>query len=526
MNSRRAVLVGFLVVLVLTLLVACGGKTSSSVTAVKEEPKTISVAMSQVNTTLDPHFYNQSANNAIRSLFFEPLIWNKEDEKGNTIFVPVLAESYSYSPDGKVWTFKLRKGVKFSNGDDFTSYDCMVTFKRLMDNKATLGFAYYFTDLERYEAPDDYTFIMHMKYPAATMEQYMTLIAILNGKVYDQYGEDYFTKQMLIGTGPWIFKEWVDGQYVRAVRNNNYWGSFRSYYDELYLRFITEESTGINALLAGDIKLYARAGGISKTSLPLLEGRDDIVPFSYASSAFLYFGLQCREGSIFHDIRAREAFSLAIDRKLISDTLVYGRPATNWAWFLPGTIGYDDSAPPLEYNPEKARQLLSQTNYKGEKIMLSSSGGVTSSAEILLAVSEMLNAVGFNTATQIIEPATLLEIRLSGNYDVFFVNGMTSFGDISSYLTVRYMHDQHKSNFKNESTNALIEASNREINPEKRKELLLQINRKMAADMVPQILLLQLYFIIPYYKGLTGFELVTSGNFFFNFITYDPKLAK
>jgi ABC-type transport system substrate-binding protein len=313
---------------------------------------------------------------------------------------------------------------------------------------------------------------------------------------------------------------------VRFSKNNNYWGNFRSYYDEVYLRFITEESTGIASLLAGDIRVYARSGGITKNSLSLFSGRNDIELKEMPTSSYQYFGLQCRPGHVFNDMRARQAFSLAIDRQLIADTILPGIVPNTAGWFVRGITGYDPALPKLEYNPEKARQLLRDTGYRGERLVLASNTGTTLSSEILLAVSDMLNDVGFNTTTQVVEAATLLEMRLSGNYDAFLVNAMPGMNDVGETLTQRVLEDYHQSNYKNDRLNDLIRQSNQEFNRERRRQLLVEMNHLINQNWVPQILVNQISQTNPYYKGVTGFQMTSFGQFFYTWVTYDPNLAR
>ena len=517
----------FLVLLSLMVIgtLAAGGRAQSAAGGV--EPKTISVALSENAVTLDPHYTTSIPVDCVRDMIWEPLVGYEEKADGSIEYVPRLCTNYSSSADGKVWTFNLRRGVKFSNGDDFSSLDCAVTFQRLVDNSATLSVgAMYWSGIEKYETPDDYTFILYMKEPLATMEIGLARTAIFNGKAFRQYGEDYINRQMMYGTGPWKFEQWVDGQYVRFSKNDNYWGSFRSYYDEVYIRFVTEESTGIASLLAGDIRVYGRNGGITQSSLALFQGRNDIELKEIMTTSFQYFGLQCRQGSIFNDIRARQAFSLAIDRQLIADTILPGAVPKSAAWFVTGIFGADETMPVLEYNPERARQLLRETGYAGQRIMLSSNTGTTLSSEILLAVSQMLNEVGFNTATEIVESAALLNMRLEGRYDVFLVNAMPGMNDVGEVLTQRVLQDYHNSNYINERVNALIAQSNQEFNRDRRRQQLTEANRLLTADWAPQILLNQIKQTNPFYKGVTGFNMTSFGQFYYTWITYDPALAR
>lgn len=498
---------------------ATGGNTGAT------EPKTANIAMSENPVGLDPHYTSQLGLNTVRDMIWERLVYFREMEDGTVEYIPQLATEWEYSDDGLTWTFKLREGVTFHNGEEFTSADCVATWQRLADNPDFTLSSSFWGELDSFRAVDDYTFEIVLKNPVATMLMSIVETVIFPDEALAESGEDYITQQLLYGTGKWVFEEWVDGQYVHFTKNENYWDdSWDSYYDDLYLRFITEESTAIASLLAGDIKLYARSGGITANSLQLFEGRDDIELVNKAMTANMYFGLQCGADSIFSDKNARLAFSYAIDRESIIANILGDGVVPN-SFIVSGLYGYDDTMPALEYNPDKARELLAQTDYDGYEIMLSSNTGTTQSSEILLAVSEMLNEVGFNTTTQIVEGPTLLEMRVNGEYDVFLVNTMIAMSDPGFLITQRALNDYHKSEYVNPELNDLIEKSNSELDHEKRIELLKQVNHILTEEMAPFVCLVQNKQTNAIYKGVTGVEFNVSGQFSFMNISYDASQA-
>lgn len=227
---------------------------------------------------------------------------------------------------------------------------------------------------------------------------------------------------------------------------------------------------------------------------------------------------------MFNDINVRKAFSMAIDRQSIVDYIL-GRGSVANGYIVKGVYGYDENQAPYEYDPEQAAELLANSSYNGEPIVISSNTGTPQSSEVLTVIAEMEKEVGFNITMEVVESTTLLEMRTSGNYDVFMVNVQYQASDPGSVLTQRVLNDYHCSNYVNEELNALVAQSNIEMDTEARTELLRQINNIIREEYAPQVGLTQQAQTIGQYKGMTGANYFQSGTFLFEFIDYDPSLA-
>lgn len=493
----------------------------------EEKSKVANIAMSENATGIDFHVLSNMGTTCTVNMCMERLVCGVENEDGTYSYAPMLATSWESNEDGTEWTFYLREGVKFHNGEIFDANDVACTFQRLIDNAELLNVAtQYWLELDHYEVVDEHTFKIYLKNPLPTLLFSVDQTYIMEDKAWNENGEDYINKQLMYGTGPWIFQEWIDGEYAHYVKNEDYWNkeAYDSYFDEVYLRYITEESTGISALLSGDIDLYARTTGYATENLALFAGHDDIELLSNDLTTVLYLGFQCGEGSVFSDINVRKAFSMAIDRQSIVDYIL-GRGSVANGYIVKGVYGYDENQPAYEYDPEQAAELLANSSYNGEPIVISSNTGTPQSGEVLTVIAEMAQEVGFNITMEVVESATLLEMRTTGNYDVFMVNVQYQASDPGSVLTQRVLNDYHCSNYVNEELNALVAQSNIEMDVEARTELLRQINNIIREEYAPQVGLTQQAQTIGQYKGMTGANYYQSGTFLFEFIDYDPSLA-
>jgi peptide/nickel transport system substrate-binding protein/glutathione transport system substrate-binding protein len=501
MKLKRFISVA-VVIMVLLSLMACGGKSQDQAqgqSGSAQPPamsKTLNVAISENIITMDPHHANNLPGTMLTTFLYSFLVFS--DHEGN--YSPMLATEWTVNPEGTEITFKLRQGVKFVNGEDFNADDVVVSYQRLIDRKNELAFAIqYWTQLKAVEKIDDYTVKIIMAGPYAPFFSGCSQTAIIPNEAYAQYGDALFHDQKCYGTGPWQLIEWIDGQYFHVKKNPNYWdkSKYDPYFDEVYVRHVLEGSTAVAGHLSGDVDANLASGGINADLLPLYKGTENKIEiYTMDTGAYQYFGFQCREGSPFNDINVRKAFDAAIDRESIVKT-VYGGGKVPASIIVDGTIGYDPSLVSYKYNPEEAKRLLAASGYKGQPIELSSHTSTLKAEEGLLAVSDMLNKVGFNTHVNVVENAVLGEMRATGRYDMYMVTVMHNDGDPTNILTLRVLTDTMSSNYKNPALNSLLDRSNKAMDKTERTKLLQDAGRIMYDEHAPHSPFVQLQALMP-----------------------------
>ena len=498
------------------------GNDAPDATGEAEKPadgpsKTLTIAFSENVLTLDPHRANNMTSYQVRNVVFDTLV--ESDHVGN--FTPRLATEWSNSEDGKAVTFKLREGVSFHNGEPFTSADVVATFQRLIDDKTLPVSSTYWGLLESVEAVDDYTVILHMAQPYAGINISLINTCILPDEAWKELGEKLFTNGYMYGTGPWKFDEWADGQYFHVIKNENYWGKdkYDSYYDDIYARTVLEGSSAVAGHLSGDIQAYIASGGISADLLPLYDGAKGIDLRKIQCGSTDYIGFQCGEGAVFADRNVRLAFAHAIDRQSIVDYIL-GMGSVARSCMIEGRMGYTDDIPYWQYDPELAKSILADSTYDGREITLSSNTGTLKSQEILLSMSEMLNAVGFKTKVEVVESATLLEMRTTGNYDCFMVSTMQECNDPIKFINTYVKNDIHTHDYVDDDLWALINESNSTLDPAARTKLL----EKILVDWANTLVHYQLFQLDSTYaidQGIKGLNLYNDGFFDFTYVTYE-----
>lgn len=480
--------------------------------------KTISIAISENLFDLDPLNSNSLPARINSFNIFEPLL--EFDHKGTSgEFTYCLATDYSVDDTGCVWTFKLREGVKFHNGEDFNADDVVCTFQRLIDDRSLQCSSQFWPYLESVEKIDDYTISVTTSEPYAATLISVCYTPIIPNEAYEEKGMDLFLAGAMYGTGPWVFDEWVDGAYTHYLKNTEYWNkeNYDTYYEDMYIRYILESSSAIAAHLSGEVDAYVPSNGIDTGLLSQYSGRGDIVLTSLDTGTFNYFGFNCANGA-FADVNCRMAFEYALDRQLICDTIYGGAAKVPNSVVLDTVPGYDSSLAPYTYDPDLAKEYLANSTYDGHEIVLYSSTGLNLSEEALLAVSEMLNEVGFKTSVNIAEGATFSDLRKQGNYEVFLINDMTVGGDLAKYIAQKIVGDSHKHGMTDERLMELAALILTTVDPDARASALTEYANYTREIAGPHSILAQFNCTYAMDEDVTGIDLWTDGTFGFKYV--------
>lgn len=485
--------------------------------------KSISLAFSENCITLDPHDSPNSGSGIIRTMGYEALLIDAHD--GN--YYPWLATDWEHNEDGTEWTFFLREGVTFNNGEVFNADDVVCSYQRFLDEYEVLNnpVALYPDHLlSSVEKIDDYTVKITLSRTYATAIRSFAETFIIPNEAYEAEGAQMFAQQHCYATGPWTLVEWIDGQYAQFKKNETYWNkaNFDSYYDEVFIRCVLEPSSSVAAHISGDVVGNIVVGGIDPDMLSLYAGTESKTQIiSYYVYSYYYMGFNCAEGRPFYDINVRKAFEYAIDRQAICDAIMGGGVAIS-SIIPEGVVGYDPDLANYEYSPEKAKEYLEKSGYNGSVIKLSSNTSTTKAEDQLLAMEGYLEEVGFNIEVEIVENATLLEMRTSGNYDAFLVITMHGAGDAGGIMYQRVTYDYHKSGYVNDELNALIVKGQETIDATERGELYKQAARIMRDESAPHYALYAPNATQAIDYGIVGLELWADGNHCFRFTDFDP----
>ena len=356
----------------------------------------------------DPHFSTSSNDIRVSFNIFDNLTSRHPDGKLN----PGLATEWKRTAD-TTYQFKLRQGVKFHNGDPFTSADAKASLERTYDPNAKTMVNTVFSTIDRIEAPDPYTLVIHTKKPDPLLAARLAFYGgqIVPKKYLESVGADGFNAKP-VGTGPVRFASWVKDDKAVLEANPDYWGG-KIDVDRVIFRPIPEIAPRIASLLKGEVDVI--------TQLPPDQGErvagGATTKFAGALYAGLYvLGVNSKRPPLDNPL-VKQALSLAIDRNAIVKELWRGRGIVPSQPIAKGDNHWDASLPPLAYNPSEAKERLKKGGYKNEEIFIETTAGYLANDKPMAeAVQAMWRDVGVNAKVEVLE----YSVRAQKNRDRTF----------------------------------------------------------------------------------------------------------
>ncbi|ETT54726.1 nickel-binding periplasmic protein [Paenibacillus sp. FSL H7-689] len=350
--------------LLLFVIVGCSntgsGDESSSAASDQTSTKSITMSWPRDIGTMNPHTYNPSQLFA-QSMLYEPLISYQKDGK----LEPALAVSWTISDDGKVYTFKLRQGVKFSDGTPFNAEIVKKNFDAVMKNKATHSWLGIVGVLDKTEVVDDHTFRMTLTEPYYPVLQDLSVVRPFRFLGEAGFPDDGDTSEGIkepVGTGPWMLADYKQDEYAVFKRNPNYWGTAPKV-DQITVKIIPDAETRVLAFEKGDLDLIYGEGMISLDAFQQLRDNDKYV--SQLSDPVGTRDLLLNSSNPkLSDLRVRMALQQGFNKKAMVEGITLGleEPADT---ALSKNYPYTNvDLKPIEYNVEQSKALLDEAGWK------------------------------------------------------------------------------------------------------------------------------------------------------------------
>ncbi len=339
----------------------------------------------------------------------------KVDFDGN--MVPNLAESWS-QVDGNTWQFNLRQGVSFSNGEPFNA-DAVVKALTYITTSPTPPRGINADTFSSIEATDEYTVVIQTAVEDTLVPNRLTSpnTSILAPSAYiaDSGPIDPYNT----ATGPFILTEEVPEQSVTLVKNPNYWGGTVNL-DEVTVLLVPDPQIRAGMLQTGEIDIDM---ALPIEQLPVLETISEITVLRTPTPRTTTLDLNMSRPP-FDDLRVRQAVAYALDKQAITDATLEGAGSPAVGPISPSEVWVNSDLQGYPYNPDKARQLLSEAGYEEGDLTV---GLWTYPARAhlpltALAIQNMLGDVGVNVEIRIGQYAPMESEVLSGNYDMFIVS--------------------------------------------------------------------------------------------------------
>ncbi len=477
------------------------GGPGSSPAAAPKRGGVLKLAVPSAARRLDPAIHGSNDEFIISQAIFNNLI--RVDAKLTP--QPELATEWKISEDGKVWTFSLRKGVKFHHGREFNSKDVEFTIKRILDPATASPGRSLFQVIQAIETPDPYVIKFHLTAPYADF-------GMMFGAVYarilpfDRTAE--ITKNP-IGTGPFKMKDFVPADYVRMIRNPEYWekdgaGNQLPFVDELRQVTIPEQAAQIAALSGGAIHILWET---TSQSVPTLKADPNVKILEVPSPAYHEITIWVHQPP-FQDVRVRQALKYTLDRDQIVKAALggYGTPSNDNPISPISPFWVDTGM--RKRDVEKAKSLLTEAGYqKGLDVELITSPDRPGLVEFAVAVKEMSAPAGFRINVKSVSwDVYTAQYARKHPFNMQNWNGRPTI-DESLYP---YFHSKgsYKElyHFSNNDIDRLLDDGRKESDFKRRKEIYGKI-QKILVDHGPNIIPYHRPYIMALHKSVQGYEI-------------------
>ena len=497
-------------------LAGCGGGSKS---AKKVSGKILTIEMGPEVESIDPALNTTNDGANYLTYLFDNLLRTDKDGK----VVPSLAQKYEVSDDGLTWTFHLRDGLKWSDGSDFTANDFVYSWQRMVDPdiaapyaETVLGMVEGYDEAIgkpdengnqtttpditklRVEAPDDKTFVVHMSHPTPYFDKLATFAALSPVKkdVVEAKPDGWtLDPKTYISTGPFKLAEWKSGSYLMLEKNENYWNKDAVKLDGIKCLLMEDQNAAFSAYEAGDALMIK---DIPTQEITTLQKRPDYRLDPQIGTYFIDLNNTLDE---FKDAKVRQALSLALDRKYISETITAGTYTPAKGFVPAGVVDWDASAwedhitDPSVYinvddyqgNLAKAKELLKEAGHEngaGLPTIVYSTNDQSYHKKIAEYLQQVWGELGVKVEVNIVEWKSFTPQRRSGNYQAARDGWVMDYNDPSNILQLTSTgNGNNSSKYSNPEYDALLEKAANEADPQTRFGYFHQAEEMLMRDM-------------------------------------------
>ncbi|CAM4312270.1 glutathione ABC transporter substrate-binding protein [Jeotgalicoccus halotolerans] len=484
------------------------------------EGGTLTLAIPSDAVSMDPHGSNDVPSEQIRDTIYEPLLTQDE----NFEIVPVLAEEYE-QVDDTTWQFKLREGVTFHDGSEFNADVVKANIERVKDPAKASPRSFLLEMVSEVNVIDDYTVELVTEYPFAPLANNLThgagkmiskdLIDADYQQALDEAGSDLsleeyydlraeggeeheaaaneissFVGQLVesepVGTNYFKFDSRSPGEQTAVVRNDDYWGD-TALLDGVTFKVVSEPGSRIAELESGssDAILATLSSNIDR-----VENNEDVTLLRNDSVSIDYIGFNT-EKEPFDDPRVRQAITHAFDSQAVLDGVYNGSGTPAEAPLAPGVLGYSEDLEGLEYDMDRAEELLDEAGVEDLTINLMVNDDNPERVDVALWLQESLSNLGITVNVEQVEWGAYLAATGAGEHDMFILGWSNSTGDPDNGITPLFHSDNigdtgNRSFYNNPELDSILDEARQSTEESEREELYMEA-QQILVDEAPAI---------------------------------------
>lgn len=495
-KMKKVISAALIMVMVLSLITGCSNDSSgNSAGGQSQNPgssssKEIKFASPVDVSSLDPRNATGTTTAQILAHIYSSLL--KTDANG--AIAKDLAESYE-SVNDTTWKFKLKEGITFHDGSKLTSEDVKYTIDTIKDKDKKFKLASDFSFMT-VNVTDELSFEIVTDQPFAALPLRLTYVKIIPKAYVERVGDEEFAKNP-VGSGPYKFVERKKDEKVAMEAYENYFGGKPAVGKVTYL-IIPEAAARIAALEAGEVDIISN---VETSQVERLKSADNLDVIGNPTTRVIFIGMNTLIDSPLKNVKVRQALNYAVDKDAIIKGVLDGYGTQIATISTPQYEGYDSSIAPYEYDPEKAKQLLTEAGYpNGFELKLSVTSGYLNGQDVVQAIAAQLAEVGIKCTVREADSNTQREQIAAGTVDPLYMNGIGGpYSNIDLVTKLSFSTGERYSTYSNPDFDALRLKAAAIVDKNEAAELLSQL-QQMAKDEAPAIFLYQQYGLYGYNK--------------------------
>ncbi|WP_285780357.1 ABC transporter substrate-binding protein [Microtetraspora sp. NBRC 13810] len=513
--SRRHALGLFGAVGVSGLLAACGGGGDGTDTAAgggggggKRVGGDLKIVRSQDAVSMNNTMVFSNASIWVFQQIFETLYTNAPDGKS---VKPWLAESYTTSDDKLTWTFKLRSGVLFSNGQPVTAEDVKFSLDKAGSTKG--GWEFINSAIDKVTAPDASTVVITTKYPWAPL--LADLACPNNGIVPKNYGgrsaDDFYNAP--VGTGPFMWGSWSKGSSLTLKKNPHYWQQGKPAVDSVTWQVVPDDNTRNLMVQGGQADINENP---PFSTLDQLRSSGTVKVDVFPSTRTDYVMMNNTKKP-YDDIHVRRAISYAIDRNALVKSVLFGNGKAANSVFMPTVPYYDANTPGLQFDMAKAKAELAQSSVpNGFTTTYLASSGDSTDAAIAQIMQASLKQLGITMNIQNTDPSAVHDLQTKLNFEIthsYWTMDIADPDELAQYaLDPTTGGHSFNTGYDDKATIDLVHKAQKTFDTTARQQLYSEIQTKAAESAYMAFLYYQPF---PYAtrSGVAGFQVLPTGSY-------------
>ena len=462
--------------------------------------------------TMDPRLARDTSAARIQELVYNGLV-SLDPE---LVPQPELAESWEFtSPE--TFVVQLRSGVGFHNGQALTAEDVVYTFTTLLEEDFGAPRRSLYTPISSIEALGELTVQFNLSQPYAPLLQYLD-IGIVPREAAAELGEDFGDNP--VGTGPFQLVNWEKGNRIELAAFDDYFKG-RPAIDAINISVIPDNNVRLVALESGDLDLIHSP--VPPQDLERLMQEDKFAIHQTTALGYTYLNLNLAD-PILADVNVRKALAHLSDRDALSEVIFFGMDQPGKSFLLPNTFYYNDEVTEYAYDPELAKELLTEAGWvdsdgdgirekDGQPLQLELTTNIDPNRQQVLEFlqGEWLDA-GIDASVRVYEWPSYIGDVIAGDYQVGLIGWLLlTDPDRATFLQFHKDGGNNYGSYANDGVNELLEQGRAETDPDGRKAIYTEV-AQIVTDELPYIFLLYQGYVVMHDKNLEGFEVHPAGS--------------